>query len=186
MKGSMMKKMDTDKSGAISSNEFKTALNKSGSTNSDYSSVFSYLDSNSDSSISQSELETGLNNINSSGKTSTSQNAAASGGTGKTAGASGAGAAGGAGGVSSTSGSSGSSTSISYDVRDTNQDGKVSINEEMAYQLKHITDMLASSESSNANSGQSQLQQQQATSTYQQTGVNNVQNGMQSSFIFGA
>lgn len=177
---SIMKKVDTDKNGAISSTEFQTSLNKANNTSQDYSSVFSYLDSNADNSINQSELETGLNNVNSTGNTSSSQNTTTTGGTTK---AGGVGGAGGAGGVSGASDSSGSSTSLIYDVRDTNQDGVVSLQEELAYQLKHMSETMSSD---NSSSSASQEQYQTASNFYLQNENDTFQSGLQNALMLSA
>jgi hypothetical protein len=177
MAQSLIKKIDTNNDGGISKSEFQAALNKStssASSSQDSVNLFSYLDSNNDGSVTQSELESFLKKLSTATNSSNSSNT----GTAASSGA-GGGGGGGAGGVSSASSSSstsGSSTSLVYDVRDTNQDGVVSSQEELAYEAKHPN---AAVKTQNSASGNSQFQN--AINQYQQSGLGGLlQNGGQS------
>jgi len=183
----IMKKIDTNSDGSISKPEFASAL-KSASSSSpssqDSVNLFSSLDTNNNSSVSQTELESFLKKLSaatSSSGTNSSQGSAPAGG-----GPGGAGGVGAAGGTNSSSSTSGSSVSLNYDVRDTNQDGIVSPQEELAYEASH-PNAASKSQNSNSNSNNSSntnnSQYQNAISQYQQNGMGfGMQSGLQGQF----
>ena len=153
---SLLKKLDSNQDGGISSSEFQSALQDSSSNSQDSVELFSLLDGNSDSQISLNELESTLKSL-SLAQSAQGTSSAASGGARP---AGGGGGGGGGGGVSATDSSSGSSTY--YDVRDTNQDGVVSYQEMMAYQLSQA------SEAQSAQNGTFDYLAKYAAGNYQQ------------------
>jgi hypothetical protein len=180
MAQSLIKKIDTNNDSSISKSEFSTALSKANSkssSNQDSVNLFSYLDANSDNAISQSELELFLKKLSTAASSSNSSSPTSS--QNGTAASSGAGGGGdGGGGVSSMSSTSGSSTSLTYDVRDTNQDGVVSPQEILAYEAKH-----PSTETNSQNLNPSNSQYQNAINQYQQNAMSKgLQDGFQNQF----
>jgi Ca2+-binding EF-hand superfamily protein len=121
MAANIFKKADGNGDGGIDKDEFKKMLSegpggKTASTNID--KLFSEADANGDSKISQDEFSNAIKKMG-------AQGGPPPGGMG--------------GGGAQKLGAAGSSSSSSktYDVKDTNKDGKVSIQEEMAYAIKH-------------------------------------------------
>ena len=123
----MMKKSDTNQDGSISRSELATSLEdapqaKDGSAAPDAEALFTKIDSDGDGSITQSELEADME----------SQGAQMSSG----AAPSGTPPAQGGGGAPASSSSSTDSSKV-YEAADTDKDGTVSVQEQMAYDLKH-------------------------------------------------
>ncbi len=129
---SLLKKLDGNQDGSISSSEFQSALQDSTENSQDSVELFSLLDGNSDSLISLNELESTLKSLSLAQSTQ------------GTSSATGGGSGGGGGGGVSAAGSSSSGSSTYYDVRDTNKDGVVSYEEMLAYQLSQATESQAS------------------------------------------
>lgn len=115
----MFKKLDTNSDGGISKEEFLANIKKQdGDTDEKLTKMFEETDTDGDGKITQAENEAAMKKMQQGGKPK---------GPPPTQGA----------GASSKSSSS-SSTSTTYDVRDTNKDGEVSIQEKLAYILKQL------------------------------------------------
>lgn len=115
----MFKKLDTNSDGSISKEEFLANIKKQdGDTDEKLTKMFEETDTDGDGKITQAENEAAMKKMQQGGKPK---------GPPPTQGA----------GAASKSSSS-SSTSTTYDVRDTNKDGEVSIQEKLAYILKQL------------------------------------------------
>ena len=126
MAAQFFKKTDVNGDGGIDKAEFKTMLSqgpggKTGTMDTD--KIFSEIDADGNGKISQAENENAMKKMGGQGGAPPSGPPPGGMGGG---GAQKSGAAGGS-----------SSSSETYDVKDTNKDGKVSIQEEIAYAIKH-------------------------------------------------
>jgi Ca2+-binding EF-hand superfamily protein len=126
MAAQFFKKADANGDGGIDKAEFKTMLSQGpgGQTETmDTDKIFSEIDTDGNSTISQAENENAMEKMGGQGGAPPSgppPGRMGGGGTQK----------------SGTTGDS-SSSSGTYDVKDANKDGKVSLEEELAYALKH-------------------------------------------------
>ncbi len=116
--------LDTDKDGKVTKSEFVTGLESKGVSADDASKQFNAIDKNKSGSITQSDVETAI-------KSGTFGPPRPAGGAGGPGGAGGHGGHGGA----QTAGTG--STTKTYEAADTNQDGKVSAQEQLIYDLSH-------------------------------------------------
>ncbi|MRS03769.1 hypothetical protein EG832_11200 [bacterium] len=118
----MFKKLDSNSDGSVDKEEFLANVKKQdGDTDEKLLKMFEETDTDGDGKISQAENEAVMQKMQQGGKPKgppPSQGAGAS--------------------SKSSSSSSSSSSSTSYDVRDTNKDGEVSIQEKLAYILKQL------------------------------------------------
>ena len=115
----MFKKLDTNSDGGISKEEFLANIKKQdGDTEEKLTRMFEETDTNSDGKITQAENEAAMKKMQQGGKPKGPPPAQGAGASSKS--------------------SSSSSTSTTYDVRDTNEDGEVSIQEKLAYILKQL------------------------------------------------
>lgn len=126
MAGQFFKKADANGDGGIDKAEFKTMLSQGpgGQTGTmDTDKIFSEIDADGNGTISQAENENAMEKMGGQGGAPPS--GPPPGGMG--------------GGGTQKSGTTGDSSSSSgtYDVKDANKDGKVSLEEELAYALKH-------------------------------------------------
>jgi Ca2+-binding EF-hand superfamily protein len=131
MAAQFFKKADANGDGGIDKAEFKTMLSqgpggKTGTMDTD--KIFSEIDVDGNGNISQAENENAMKKMGGQGGAPPS-GPPPSGPPPGGMGGGGAQKSGAAGGSSSSSGT--------YDVKDTNKDGKVSLGEELAYALKH-------------------------------------------------
>lgn len=132
----MFEKADTDQDGRITKDELSKSLESSGSQvgGTDrkirVDEVFQMLDTGGKGYITKQDVAEGLDKLAQAAAESTDK-------------ATGGGGGGKGGGAAAASGS----TTTEYDPRDTNQDGTVSLQEQMAYDLKQYTqpDMLDTS-----------------------------------------
>ncbi|GJI92007.1 EF-hand domain-containing protein [Duganella hordei] len=121
--------LDTDKDGKVNKDEFVSGLESKGVSADDATKQFDAIDTQKNGSITQSDLETAI-------KSGTFAPPRPAGGAGGTGGAHGGGkppeGAGGAGGASSST--------KTYEAADTNQDGTVSEQEQLVYDVSHPSD----------------------------------------------
>jgi hypothetical protein len=149
MAAELFKKADTNNDGGVDKTELKSMMANKGPTD-DVDSVFAKADQNSDGKIDATENESFLENV---GKEMQAR-AEKSGDTGGTPSPPPAGGQGGGGGGSQAAGAtSESSDNKTYDPKDTNKDGTVSYQEEMAYAQKHPEKQEKSQNSSQSKSG---------------------------------
>lgn len=149
----LFSKLDTTNKGYLEKSDLQSALSQSpGSASSSGTSsspnvdeIFKKLDNNGDGKLTKSEMASGMSSTAQAGK---------GGGTPPPGGMppppSGSGGANSASGASSTSSTQSSSTTKTYDSADTNQDGKVSAQEKLAYELKAQNSASTSSTSSDS------------------------------------
>lgn len=130
--------LDSDKDGKVNKEEFVSGLASKGVSADDATKQFDAIDKQKSGSISQSDLETAIK----SGDFTPPKPAAGTGGEGgaKPAGGGGGGGAGGAGGA----GAAGSSTKT-YEAADSNEDGSVSDQEQLVYNLSHPSEKTSDS-----------------------------------------
>lgn len=134
----LFKKLDANGDGSIDKSEFESALKSSApnaAAGANINKIFSAIDTNGDGKISDGEFSVFATKMT---QKSNDAKSAGSGGKGAPEGV----PRGGGQKSSSSAGSSGaapssSSTSQTFDPMDTNQDGVVSLQEEMAYALAH-------------------------------------------------
>jgi Ca2+-binding EF-hand superfamily protein len=124
--------LDTDKDGKVNKDEFVSGLESKGVSADDATKQFDAIDTQKTGSITQSDLETAI-------KSGTFAPPRPAGGAGGSGGAHGGGkppeGAGGAGGAGSAS-----SSTKTYEAADTNQDGTVSEQEQLVYDVSHPSD----------------------------------------------
>lgn len=122
--------LDTDKDGKVNKNEFVSGLASKGVSTEDATKQFDAIDTQKSGSITQSDLETAIK----SGSFAPPRPNGGAGGAGGGKPAEGAqgGGGGGAGGVSSAS-----SSTKTYEAADSNQDGTVSAQEQLVYNISH-------------------------------------------------
>lgn len=151
----LFSKLDTTNKGYLEKSDLQSALSQSpgsgsssgtgSSSTTNVDEMFKKLDNNGDGKLTKSEMTSGMSSTAQAGK---------GGGTpppgGRPAPPSGAGGANSASGASSTSSTQSSSTTKTYDSADTNQDGKVSAQEKLAYELKAQNSASTSSTSSDS------------------------------------
>lgn len=134
----MFNKLDANGDGSISKDELSAAVQGSGDTQGpSVDEVFSAFDTDNDSAISKLESDAGLAKIAQQlqeSATNQDQSGLTAGGQ---AGGKGGAPAGGGGAAAASDASSSSDSSTVYDKRDTNKDGVVSPEEELAYEMKH-------------------------------------------------
>ncbi|MFS2136838.1 EF-hand domain-containing protein [Duganella sp. Dugasp56] len=127
--------LDTDKDGKVNKDEFVSGLESKGVSADDATKQFDAIDTQKNGSITQSDLETAI-------KSGTFAPPRPAGGAGGSGGAHGGGkppeGAGGAGGAGSAS-----SSTKTYEAADTNQDGTVSEQEQLVYDVSHPSDKAA-------------------------------------------
>jgi len=112
----MFKKFDTDSDGGISKEEFLVNIKKQdGDTDEKLTKMFEETDTDGDGKITQAENEAAMKKMQQGGKPK---------GPPPTG--------------SASASSSNSSSSSNYDVRDTDKDGEVTIQEKLAYILKQL------------------------------------------------
>ncbi len=129
----MFKKLDSNSDGSVDKEEFLANIKKQdGDTDEKLLKMFAETDTDGDGKISQAENEAVMKKMQQGGKPKGPPPSQGTGASSK-----------------STSSGSSSSTSTSYDVRDTNKDGEVSIQEKLAYILKQLE------ENANAETAQS-------------------------------
>jgi len=121
--------MDTDQDGKVNKNEFVSGLESKGVSADDATKQFDAIDTQKSGSITQSDLETAIK----SGTFTPPKPAAGAGGAESAQGGAkrpeGAGGAGGAGGASGAT--------KTYEAADTNEDGTVSDQEQLVYDVSH-------------------------------------------------
>jgi Ca2+-binding EF-hand superfamily protein len=124
--------LDIDKDGKVNKDEFVSGLESKGVSADDATKQFDAIDTQKTGSITQSDLETAI-------KSGTFAPPRPAGGAGGSGGAHGGGkspeGAGGAGGAGSAS-----SSTKTYEAADTNQDGTVSEQEQLVYDVSHPSD----------------------------------------------
>ena len=120
MASKIVKDMDANGDGAIDKAEFTKGMAAKGMSADEASKKFDSIDTKKTGKITQSDIETDLKNNAPKGPPPSggAKGPPPSGGAGKSGGAS-------------------SSSSTTYDVRDTNKDGKVSAMEELVYEIKN-------------------------------------------------
>lgn len=181
MADNLFSKLDTTNKGYLNKNDLQSALSQvsgsasSTSSNSTSSStsvdeMFKNLDSNSDDKITKDEMSSGMKKLaealdsqvnqmrmNGSSGEGQENSGKVKGGTPPSGGrpppppSSGSGSTNSASGASSASSTQSNSTTKTYEAADTNQDGKVSVQEKLAYELKAQNSASASSTSSDNN-----------------------------------
>ncbi len=115
----MFKKLDTNSDGGVDKEEFLANIKKQdGDTDEKLLKMFEETDTDGDGKISQAENEAVMKKMQQGGKPKGPPPAQGAGASSKS--------------------SSSSSTSSTYDVRDTDKDGEVSIQEKLAYILKQL------------------------------------------------
>jgi Ca2+-binding EF-hand superfamily protein len=134
MAAQLFKKADVNGDGGIDKAEFKTMLSqgpggKTGTMDTD--KIFSEVDTDGNGKISQAENENAMKKMGGQGGAPPS---------GPPPGGMPPGGMGGGGAQKSGAAEGSSSSSETYDVKDTNEDGKVSLQEEMAYAIEHLND----------------------------------------------
>jgi Ca2+-binding EF-hand superfamily protein len=134
MAAQLFKKADVNGDGGIDKAEFKTMLSqgpggKTGTMDTD--KIFSEVDTDGNDRISQAENENAMKKMGGQGGAPPS---------GPPPGGMPPGGMGGGGAQKSSAAGGSSSSSETYDVKDTNKDGKVSLQEEMAYIIEHLND----------------------------------------------
>lgn len=118
----MFKKLDANSDGGISKEEFLANIKKhDGDTDEKLTRMFEETDTDGDGKITQAENEAAMKKMQQGGKPKGPPPAQGAGASSK-----------------SSSSSSSSSASTTYDVRDTDKDGEVSIQEKLAYILKQL------------------------------------------------
>ncbi|CAN7743586.1 EF-hand domain-containing protein [Duganella sp. LjRoot269] len=124
--------LDADKDGKVNKDEFVSGLKSKGVSADDAAKQFDAIDTQKSGSITQSDLETAIK----SGSFAPKRPEGGAGGPGGAQGGGkppeGAGGAGGAGGASSST--------KTYEAADTNQDGTVSEQEQLVYDVSHPSD----------------------------------------------
>ncbi len=131
--------LDTDKSGKLTKSEFVTGLETKGVSQDDATKQFDVIDKNKSGSVTQSDLESAIKNGN-FGPPPPTRGAGGADPKGPD-GAGGTGSRGpsGAGGASSAQAGIASSATKTYEAADSDQDGKVSAEEQLIYDFSHKT-----------------------------------------------
>lgn len=135
---SIVKKLDSNKDGSLDKAEFVKGLTAQGVSEEDAGKRFDRIDSQKAGKITQMDIATDIKA--NAGKDGPPKGA-------PPAGKPPAGGPPPAGGKQSASASSQSSDTQTYDKQDTNQDGTVSTQEALLYEIKHPTDTTGSSQS---------------------------------------
>lgn len=118
----MFKKLDTNTDGGIDKEEFLANIKKQdGDTDEKLIKMFEETDTDGDGKITQAENEAAMKKMQQGGKPKGPPPTQSSGSASK-----------------SSSSSSTSSSSTNYDVRDTDEDGEVTVKEKLAYILKQL------------------------------------------------
>jgi Ca2+-binding EF-hand superfamily protein len=121
----MFKKLDTNSDGGVTKDEFLSNIKKKdGDTDEKLTEMFEDTDTDGDGKITQAENEAAMKKMQQSGGPKGPPPTGGAGASSKSS--------------SSSSTSSSSSSSTNYDVRDTDKDGEVSIQEKLAYILKQL------------------------------------------------
>jgi hypothetical protein len=121
--------LDADKDGKVNKNEFVSGLESKGVSADDATRQFDAIDTQKTGSITQSDLETAIKSGNFTPPKPTGGAGGAEGAQGGAKRPEGAGGAGGAGGASSAT--------KTYEAADTNEDGTVSDQEQLVYDVSH-------------------------------------------------
>jgi Ca2+-binding EF-hand superfamily protein len=121
--------IDTDKDGKVNKDEFVSGLESKGVSAEDATKQFDAIDTQKSGSITQSDLETAIKSGTFSPPRPTGGAEGAHGGAKPAAAAGGAGGAGGA--------SSAASSTKTYEAADSNEDGTVSAQEQLVYNISH-------------------------------------------------
>lgn len=121
----MFKKMDVNSDGSVDKEEFLANIKKQdGDTDEKLLKMFEDTDTDGDGKISQAENEAVMKKMQQGGKPKGPPPTQGAGASSKSS--------------STSSTSSSSSSSSTYDVRDTDEDGEVTIKEKLAYILKQL------------------------------------------------
>jgi len=129
MASKMMSDLDPNNTGKITKDQFISGLTARGVSSADAKKMYDSIDTKKTGSIGKSDIEAAIKN----GKLKPPSG-------GPHGGPSGAGKSGGAGGPGGAGKSGGaSSSSTTYDAADTNQDGVVSAEEALVYEIKHLS-----------------------------------------------
>jgi Ca2+-binding EF-hand superfamily protein len=129
MANKMMKELDTNSDGSIDKKEFVAGLKNEGISATDAEKMFNFIDTKGTGKISQADIESSMKKMGgtppsgSGGKPPSGAQGAPSGGAHESTG---------------SKGSSQTSSTKAYDKKDTNEDGTVSTQEELAYDLTHL------------------------------------------------
>jgi hypothetical protein len=129
--------MDSDKDGKVNKEEFVSGLTSKGVSTEDATKQFEAIDKQKSGSITQSDLETA---IKSGDFTPPKPPAGTGGAEGAQGGAKPAGGAGGAGGTGGAS-----SAAKTYEAADKNEDGSVSAQEQLVYNISHPSEKISDS-----------------------------------------
>ena len=151
----MFKKLDSNSDGSIDKEEFLANIKKQdGDTDEKLLKMFEDTDTDGDGKITQAENEAAMKKMQQGGKPKGPPPAQGAGASSKAS--------------SSSSTSSSSSSSSSYDVRDTDKDGEVSLQEKLEYILKQLQDneAAASTQSEYDQTGQSTTSSSMVSTTF--------------------
>jgi hypothetical protein len=137
----IFKDMDTDTDGSVSKDEFVKGLESKGVSSDDATKQFDAIDKTGSGSITKDDLESAIK----SGDFKPPRPQGGEGGAQAGGGAKAAGAGGGGGGGGGTSGVSSSSGTKTYQAADKNEDGTVTQQEQLVYDIAQASKSAASS-----------------------------------------
>ncbi len=123
MAAKVISAFDSNADQTIDKSEFVAGMKKLGVSQADAEKLFSSIDTSGSGKITEADLQSFIQKNSSSTGTTQTRHGGHGGGHGAPP----------AGGARSTAGASSSSSTTTYDPRDTNHDGKVSVEEEVAY-----------------------------------------------------